>query len=382
MACSIEDADLNHEKTEEVSDDKFESADDKEINDMEPCNFVSKEWMDVILKIGYYMQELSADGKDVDFNEIKKDALIKMKEYAKMHFNYTNGNLFNEEEDEFASVTMVHNFERAVDAMFEATRSNICNQFPLFISFAKTPFLADMWRLFINYSRIDDDNENEVGVSVVAFQSLIDTPILHFDERLGKKDDQYKDGIELSPTGFRVLFSSHLKSFSEWKNNDGLFKSYTFTQDNSIMLCPEHFGDRDLHQLLDICTYTLLCMYDHDRDDNIIGGFDGIDIKLGGKRVCIPHYIRNKTLHKQFEKKKEEKNLSDEEIYNAEWNEFVLGSIAVFFTIPRSQIEQYLNAIKTICAKIAEISEAELPNYEEHIQKMNAIPDTIVSKVE
>lgn len=383
MACSNEEAVLNHKIHDDDSSCNFETTDDKEINEMEPRNCSSKEWMDVILKIGYYIQELKKDEQDFKFNEIKIDSLIKMKEYAKMHFNYTNGNLFNEEEEDFMSQTLESNFEKVVDAMFNAERGDICNQFPLFLAFANTPFLEDMWRLYINYRPIDDDPENEyVAVSVMTFQSLIDTPILHFDERLSKKDEEYKSGIELSPTGFRVLFSCHLKSFSEWKNNPELFRQYTFTPDNSIILYPERFRGRNLTQMFDICTYTLLCLYDRFKEDNKIGGLEGIDVKLEQKRVCFPHYIRNKTLHNQFLKRKEEKNIGDDDIDNAEWNEFMLGSIITFFVVPRSQITKYIATVKTFCGKIAEITEAELPNYEEHIQKMNAIPDTIVSKVE
>lgn len=380
-ACSSTDPLATRDDSSESSDTTFVNKEDEEINDMKPENAVSKEWMDVILKIGYCMQELGNNkDDDLKFNEVKLDALVNMKLYAKMHFNFTNSKLYVPDEHEFVSTLLCTNFEKVVDAMFEATRKTICIQFPLFLAYANTPFLCDMWRLFYNYTE-NEHHKDLVNVGIIAFQSFLDTPILHFDARLEKKDDEYKNGIELSPDGFRVLFSSHLKTFSEWKNNPELFKRYTFNRDNAFIICPERFEGRSLTQMMDVCTYTLLCLYDHEQENLKIGGFDGIDINLQGKRICFPHYIRNDTLHRQFLKRQQEKELEDNVINDAEWNEFILGSVMTTLTIPKDQTQNFMCTTQLYCKKIAEISEAELPNYEEHIEKMNAIPESIISKV-
>ncbi len=316
------------------------------------------------------------------FGRLKADNLRAMEKYAMMHYDFTVGKNFDPMDD-IPSDAMANFVCKIAKEFHECEEKDLYNMFPLFFALKDTEYDDEIWRLYIGYQRKNGPSKNKrTIISVIAIQSLIDTPLIMFKKEFGAVDDDvlWKD-VKIKEKDFATCFTSHLVTFGQWLNNPVLFMKYDFTSDKTAIFSRRHDSTQPLPITFDVSTFTMLGLYDKNPLVKQIGGFEGLNVKIVGKRMVFPHYIRNGSLREQVLERQKEQGLTDEQVADYERINFIVGAVTTNMSIPNNKLKKFMEVVKRIFKNTRDITEKEKVNYDQNVKLTGALPEMMHAKV-
>ena len=198
---------------------------------------------------------------------------------------------------------------------------------------------------------------------LIVIQSLSD-PICYFDTNLNHaqkltEKDQEIENIKFEPTKYRSFFSGHYTPSNWITSNSTLFKRFELPYEES-------FCEATQIVLIDLFTYTILLMFDIDKNQGRFGGFADILLRRSDYYVTLD-FQTNFFEKESFSKKYPEKSAEDFYRIIQDFRTRVL-SISCEFFVESDKFEKLLNQFMTTCQNIWIVEQKESEAYQTFLE--------------